>query len=173
LLPAGSPNSGGPRALRKRLGKLDHQSVPLPQKGRLRSIAQSLCFSGRTGAFVPFRRMRGTQGWSLPSHAGSINRRKAVGLPGSAALLCVEPCPAYKPTSGASLYAHVICHHAASRRLVSRGIGRLLCRQRPRRGNSSRMCLFREDEPGRQSAAKLLSKDEARRIAANIAKFAT
>jgi hypothetical protein len=57
--------------------------------------------------------------------------------------------------------------------VVSRGIGRLLCRQRPRRGNSSRMCLFREDEPGRQSVAKLLSKDEARRIAANIAKFAT
>jgi len=28
-----------------------------------------------------------------------------------------------------------------------------------------------EDEPGRQTAAKLLSKDEARRIAANIAKL--
>jgi hypothetical protein len=31
--------------------------------------------------------------------------------------------------------------------------------------------IYYESEPGRRSAAKLLSKDEARRIAANIAKL--
>jgi hypothetical protein len=31
--------------------------------------------------------------------------------------------------------------------------------------------IYYESEPGRQSAAKLLTKDEARRIAANIAKL--
>jgi hypothetical protein len=31
--------------------------------------------------------------------------------------------------------------------------------------------VYYEDEPGRQTAAKMLSKDEARRIASNIAKL--
>jgi hypothetical protein len=41
-----------------------------------------------------------------------------------------------------------------------------------RDGNGQQLAyVYFEDEPGRRSAAKLLSKDEARRIAANIAKL--
>ena len=36
---------------------------------------------------------------------------------------------------------------------------------------SARQCRTHQEEPGRRSAAKLLSKDEARRIAVNIAKL--
>jgi hypothetical protein len=41
---------------------------------------------------------------------------------------------------------------------------------RDRNGQALAYVYF-EDEPGRRSAAKLLSKDEARRIAMNIAKL--
>ena len=42
---------------------------------------------------------------------------------------------------------------------------------RPRACGQVLSYAYYEDEPGRRSAAKLLSKDEARRIAGNIAKL--
>jgi DNA-directed RNA polymerase specialized sigma24 family protein len=51
---------------------------------------------------------------------------------------------------------------------IRRGPARLILREQLARRFPY---VYFEDEPGRRSAAKLLSEDEARRIAANIAKL--
>ena len=57
-------------------------------------------------------------------------------------------------------------HPAAPAALVCRGTIRI----REHKGQE-RAYFYFENEPGRRSAAKLLTKDEARRIAVNIAKL--
>ena len=39
---------------------------------------------------------------------------------------------------------------------------------RPRRQRQALACVYFEDEPGRRTAAKLLTRDEARRIAVHV-----
>ena len=66
-------------------------------------------------------------------------------------------------------------HHVAWQLVASRRRGP--SRKRPPVSSSATATVrklayvYFEDEPGRQSAAKLLSKDEARRNAVNIAKL--
>jgi hypothetical protein len=45
----------------------------------------------------------------------------------------------------------------------------LLCREGQQREKLA--AVYYEEEPGRRSSAKLLTRDEARRIAANVAKL--
>jgi DNA-binding LacI/PurR family transcriptional regulator len=62
------------------------------------------------------------------------------------------------------------CPTAASRRWSVEELGACFV-GRDHNGQKLSYVYF-EDEPGRQSAAKLLTKDEARRIAVNIARLA-
>ena len=54
--------------------------------------------------------------------------------------------------------------------LDRRGAQQSVLHREGRHRAGARLFLF-EDEPGRRSAAKLLSRDEARRMAANFAKL--
>ena len=58
---------------------------------------------------------------------------------------------------------------AASRALDRRRDGRLL--HHPRRQQVRARYVYFEEEPGRRSSAHLLTREEARRIAVNIAKL--
>jgi endo-1,4-beta-D-glucanase Y len=53
--------------------------------------------------------------------------------------------------------------------VICRSHAKLFHRARSQRAAAA--YIYYESEPGRRSAAKLLSQDEARRIAANIAKL--